>query len=451
MVAQMSTMNKPIVSLSIIMLLLCSSVMFAGCFNQQKPVVTPKTTQELATDIVTLLIQQNYSGAYSYFNTSITRNVTEKKFQDVWKQVTNTSGTLTRIVSERSENQSRFEVVYVTCNFSKSPQLDIKIVFNSQHKVIGLTIVPPKVTYKVPSYVNQSMFSEHSVIVGSSPWTLPGNLTIPKGTGPFPAVVLVQGSGPNDQDETIGPNKPLKDLAWGLASRGIVVLRYAKRTIQYPQQSAKIQNFTVEDEVIDDVIAAIDILNETQVVDHSRIFVLGHSLGGYLAPRIATQDHRIAGLIILAGPTRHLEDLILEQVRYLAMISHTNQSAQIAMVQRGIEKIKTLNFTDNESVFGAPRSYWRDLASYDPILTAETLHLPMLILQGLRDFQVIITDFKRWNQAFSSDKMVTLKTYTSLNHLFIAGAGTPSDLEYQIPGHVAEQVVNDTAQWIKAQ
>jgi dienelactone hydrolase len=443
-------MNKPIVSLCIIMLL-CCSVMFAGCFNQQKPVVTPKTTEELATDIVTLLIQEKYAGVYSYFNTSITQKVTEQQFQDGWVQVINLSGNLTGIASERSANESGFEVVYVTCNFSKSPQLDIKIVFNAQRKILGLTIVPPLVTYTVPSYVNQSMFTEEGVIVGSSPWTLPGNLTVPKGTGPFPAVVLVQGSGPNDQDETLGPNKPFKDLAWGLASRGVVVLRYVKRTMQYPQQSVKIQNFTVEDEVIDDVIAAIDVLNATPAVDHSRIFVLGHSLGGYLAPRIATQDHRIAGLIILAGPTRHLEDLILEQVWYLAQISGTNQSAQIAMVEQGVMKIKALNFTEGESVLGAPGSYWRDLASYDPVQTAKTLHLPMLILQGLRDYQVTPANFMMWNQTFSSDSLVALKTYPNLNHLFIAGVGTPSNLEYQIAGHVAEQVVNDTALWIKAQ
>jgi hypothetical protein len=449
MAAQMSTMKKPIVSICIIMLL-CSSVMFTGCFNQQKPVVTPKTTKEIAVDIVTLLMQQNYSGVYSYFNTSISLKVTLTQFQAAWIQVLNVSGNLTHIVSERSANESGSSVEYVTCNFSKSPQLDIKIVFNAQLKVIGLNVVPPKAAYTVPSYVNQSMFTEQSVIVGSSPWTLPGNLTIPKGTGPFPAVVLVQGSGPNDQDETIGQNKPLKDLAWGLASQGIVVLRYVKRTKQYPQQSAQIQNFTVEDEVIDDVIAAIDVLTASPVVDHSLIFVLGHSLGGYLAPRIATQDPRIAGLIIMAGPTRHLEDLILEQVQYLAKLSGTNQSAQIAMVEQGIEKIKTLNFTDNESVFGSPGSYWRDLATYDPVATAQTLHLPMCIMQGLRDYQVTAEDFTRWNQTFSGNSMVTLKTYASLNHLFIPGVGTPTNTEYLIPGHVSVDVVNDIAAWVHA-
>lgn len=223
-----------------------------------------------------------------------------------------------------------------------------------------------------------------------------------------------------------------------------------KRTKQYPEQSLAILNFTVEDEVIDDVIAAVSLLNASPVVDHSRIFVLGHSLGGYLAPRIAAQDHRIAGLVILAGPTRHIEDLILEQIQYLANLSGTNQSAQIAATEQGVKKIKTMNFTGNEKVFNAPKSYWQDLSTYDPVVTAQTLHIPMFILQGLRDYQVTTEDFMRWNQTFSGNSMVALKTYPSLNHLFISGTGKPSNAEYEIPGHVAAQVVSDTATWIKA-
>jgi dienelactone hydrolase len=444
-------MKTYLISLSCIMLL-CASIMFSGCFNeQQPPIVTPKTIQEIATDIVTLLMQQNYTGVYNYFNTSITSKITEQQFEAAWEQVTNTSGNITRIVGQRTANESGLRVVYVTCNFSKSLDLDVKIVFNAQEKVLGLTIAIPQAGYTLPSYVNQSGFTEESVTVGSSPWLLPGNLTVPKGTGPFPAVVLVQGSGPNDQDETIGPNKPFKDIAWGLASQGIVVLRYVKRTKQYPDAFGPGKNFTVEDEVIDDVIAAITLLSGTSVVDHSHIFVLGHSLGGYLAPRIASEDHRVAGLIILAGPTRHLEDLILEQVRYLTNLSGMNQSGQIKEIEQGVEKVKTLNFTGNESVFGLPGSYWRDLSTYDPVTTAQTLHLPMLILQGLRDYQVTMTDFTRWNQTFTGNSMVTLKTYPSLNHLFIPGVGVPSNTEYQRPGHVSEDVVNDIAAWVHAQ
>jgi dienelactone hydrolase len=288
-----------------------------------------------------------------------------------------------------------------------------------------------------------------NVTIGTGQWKLPATMTVPRGAGPFPAVVLVHGSGPNDRDESIGPNKPFKDIAWGLASKGIVVLRYEKRTKQYPQESAAIQNFTVQDETIADALAAVNVLNVSSVVNHSKIFVLGHSLGGMLAPRIGVQDGRIAGLIILAGPTRHLEDLMLEQTRYLANISGLNQSEQIASLEQLVMKVKTLNISLGEDVLGAPKAYWADLATYDPVVTAQSLHIPLLILQGKRDYQVTMTDFARWNETFYWNASVTLKTYPMLNHLFIAGTGAPTNVEYSVEGHVAEEVVADIATWIK--
>jgi dienelactone hydrolase len=419
--------------------------------EQQQP--TEKTFEELAVDIVTLLMEQKYTEVYGYFNSSITTQITAGQFQSMWEQqVISTYGNITGIAGTRVANESGHQTVYVTCTFSKEDTMEVKIVFNTQNWILALTIVPTTIPYTPPSYVNQSLFTETAVMVGSGEWVLPGNLTIPEGTGPFPAVVLVHGSGPNDQDETIGPNKPFKDLAWGLASHGVVVLRYEKRTKQYPEQvSAMLQNFTVQDETIDDAIAAVKVLTASSVVNQSQIYVLGHSLGGMLAPRIASQEHRIAGLIILAGNTRPLEDLILEQTWYLANVSGTNQSEQIAQIRQLVQKVKTLNFTDDELVLNAPKSYWADLAGYDPVATANTLHIPMLILQGGHDYQVTMQDFSRWNQTFYGNQNVTLKTYPSLNHLFIAGTGVPTNTEYLIPGHIDEQVILDIATWISQQ
>jgi fermentation-respiration switch protein FrsA (DUF1100 family) len=424
--------------------------MFSGCVQEQKPAI--KTTEDLAIDIVTLLMDKNYTGVYSYFDSSITTNITAEQFQDVWSQrIITPNGNLTKIVKTRLTNESGYLIVYVTCNFTKQNVLDVKIVFNNQNRVMGLLVEPAQGTYQYtpPSYVNLSAFTEMNISVGSGQWKLPGTLSIPKGAGPFPAIVLVHGSGPNDRDESIGPNKPFKDIAWGLASKGIVVLRYEKRTKQYPEQIATILNFTVQDETIDDAVTAVDVLNASSFVNHSRIFILGHSLGGMLAPRIGAQDHRIAGLIILAGPTRHLEDLMLEQTWYLANLSGINQSEQIAPLEKLVMKVKMLNISLGEDVLGAPKAYWADLATYDPVVTAQSLHIPLLILQGKRDYQVTMTDFARWNETFFGNVSVTLKTYLTLNHLFITGTGASTNIEYSIEGHVAEEVVADIAVWIQ--
>jgi hypothetical protein len=114
-------------------------------------------------------------------------------------------------------------------------------------------------------------------------------------------------------------------------------------------------------------------------------------------------------------------------------------------------KVKMLNISLGEDVLGAPKSYWVDLATYDPVVTAQSLHIPLLILQGKRDYQVTMTDFARWNETFFGGTSVTLKTYPTLNHLFIAGTGVPTNVEYSVEGHVAEEVVADIAAWIKIQ
>src|SRR5213596_1729423 len=106
------------------------------------------------------------------------------------------------------------------------------------------------------------------------------------GDGPFAAVLLVHGTGPNDRDETIGPNKPFRDLAGGLASRGIAVLRYDKRTKAYSAEYAKKGSISIREEVIDDALAAIAFLRSQPRIDKERIFVIGHSLGAILVPEI---------------------------------------------------------------------------------------------------------------------------------------------------------------------
>jgi uncharacterized protein len=443
--------------LSAIIIMLFIGALFTGCVQQQKQEEQPpvKTLEDIAVDVVTLLMENNYTGVYNYFDSSITSQLTVDGLQSTWaQQITNSYGNITRIIRTRLTNQSGSSIVYVTCNFSKVTVSDVKISFNSEQKIVSLLVVPTLVNleYTPPSYVEQNSFTEQNIsLISEKQWKLPGVLTIPNGGGPFPAVILVHGSGPNDRDESYGPNKPFKDLAWGLASLGIVVLRYDKRTLVYQNEFSTLKNFTVQEETIADVVAGINLLYTSPVVDHSKIFVLGHSLGGMLAPRIALQNDSLKGLIILAGPTRHLEDLILEQTRYLANISGSNQTTQIAYLEQQVMKIKNLNFSQGETVLGAPRSYWADLATYDPVQTAQQVDIPMLILQGERDYQVTMTDFARWNAAFSNDPTVTLKTYPSLNHFFIAGTGVPSYAEYSVEGHVSVEVVSNIASWIIAQ
>jgi hypothetical protein len=320
------------------------------------------------------------------------------------------------------------------------------LIVNSAGLVAGFFQLPGSVNWQRPEYSQPAAFKERDVTVGDGEWKLPGTLSVPVGAGPFPAVVLVHGSGPNDRDETVGGVKMFKDLAEGLASRGIVVLRYEKRTLLYRARIGSIANFTVQEEVVDDAVKAVALLRSLAEVNGSRVFVIGHSLGAYVAPRIAEQDGKLAGIVLMAGNVRPLEDLLVEQVEYMGIKGDQLDRAKALQV-----KVKKLDPGDEDSpaLGGLPVSYWVDLKDYDPAAAARKLAIPLLILQGERDYQVTMTDFALWKTAVGSAKGVVMKSYPSLNHLFVAGEGKSLPAEYSKPGHVAPAVIDDIAKFVK--
>jgi dienelactone hydrolase len=219
---------------------------------------------------------------------------------------------------------------------------------------------------------------------------------------------------------------------------------------------AAITGFTVNHEVIEDAIEAVKVLRAQPRVDPARVFVLGHSLGGTLVPRIAAADPMIAGSIVLAGAARPLEAAIVAQTRYLASADGTISPEEQQGIDKavaladGVRALKPEDATSGRMISGAPASYWLDLRNYDAPAAAKGVKRPMLILQGERDFQVTLEDFAKWKAALGSRRDVTFRSYAALNHLFIAGTGLSLPAEYEVPDHVAEDVVRDIATWVLA-
>jgi fermentation-respiration switch protein FrsA (DUF1100 family) len=201
---------------------------------------------------------------------------------------------------------------------------------------------------------------------------------------------------------------------------------------------------TVKEETVDDAVRAAALLRTQPEIDPKRVYVLGHSLGGNVAPRIARDDGKLAGLVILAGSVRPLEDLMVEQIDYLSPKDGQAIRAQVA-------KVKALEPGDQDApaILNAPASYWLDLKGYDPAALAKKLAVPMLILQGERDYQVSMQDFALWKAALGSRKDVTFRSYPALNHLFMTGEGKSLPAEYQKPGHVAPEVIEEIARFVK--
>ena len=446
----------------------------AGCAGQAATVTPPPPTvagestakvsdQEalaLADEFYDLFaVQQDYAGAMALFDDQMKAAITESQLKEIWATLPQQVGAFqSRSDATLADRKDPYQRVVVPLQFEKAALNMLVVIDMTTGKISGLFFQPNQDAqsrqYQPPSYVDAAKFDETEVTFGAEPWSLPGTLTLPKGDGPFPAVVLVHGSGPNDRDETIGPNKPFKDIAQGLASQGIAVLRYDKRTKVYPQEMAQLKSLTVKEEAIDDAAAAVEFLRGQPQIDSTKIFVAGHSLGGYLAPRIAQADANIAGMIIMAGATRPLEDMMVEQTRYIlesdGSLSAEDQ-AQVSKLQKQVTAVRALTGQSTEAVLGAPVSYWVDLQDYRPADLARGLQLPLLVVQGERDYQVTMQDFKNWQDALSGQTNVTLKSYPGLNHLFIAGDAKSVPAEYQTPGNVAPEIIQDVVSWIRQQ
>lgn len=412
----------------------------------------------MAQEFVGQLLRADFTSAALKFDEQMKTALGEAKLQEYWQNMISEAGALLQSKVERTAEAENYRVVVIRCQFQRAI-IDVQVVFNDAEQISGLNFTPTQKEYHPPDYANQSAFHEEEVTVGQGKWALPGTLTLPTGPSPFPGVVLVHGSGPNDRDETIGPNKTFRDLAWGLASLGIAVLRYDKRTFKHAPELTPdlVDKMTVKEEVIDDALLAIHLMRQRDEIDSKRVFLLGHSLGATVAPRMGQQDPELAGLVIMAGITRSLEQTILDQYTYLYSLAGEmteEQRADLEDLKKKVDILKDPEISDNikpqDLPLGVPLAYWLDLRDHGPLDAVKTLTMPILILQGGRDYQVLKTkDFEGWKAALNHRNNVAFKLFPELNHLFIAGEGPSTPQEYMVEGHVEEEVINTIAQWIQ--
>lgn len=407
----------------------------------------------LATQALDRLDAGDYAQVEALFGAQMAAAVPADKLKAVWESLPAQAGKATGRGEAAVSVQGDATIVQIPLHFEKA-ELVAKFAIGGDGKIAGFVVQPAQVAAPAPAVADDAAFTERELPVGDGERALPGTLALPKGDGPFPAVVLVHGSGPHDRDETIGSNKPFLDLARGLAAQGIAVLRYEKRTKARPQDFAG-GGFGVDDETTFDAVLAVDALRKADGVDPERVFVLGHSQGGLMAPRIAAQSGHVAGLVLLAAPARPLLDILVEQNRRLAVLDDGKTSdAERDAINALIAQVRVARDPATDPMakgpMGLPVGYWRSIDSVDPVAEAKQVDLPMLVLQGGRDIQVVDADWQTWKGAFHADPKVAFKLYDTLNHLGIAGEGEGSLAEYQRPGHVDPRLIDDVAAWIKA-
>lgn len=304
--------------------------------------------------------------------------------------------------------------------------------------------------------------TDKTIVIGAdTKYPLNGTLTIPDDSnGLFPAVVLVHGSGPTNRDEKIGNVTPFKDLAEGLSEKGIAVLRYDKRTLIYGKQMRTENGLSVKEETIEDAVLAADFLRRDERIDSSKVFILGHSMGGMLAPRIDAEGGNFAGMIMMAGSPRKLEEIIMDQnyevLNSLNKLLKVIARRQIAKLSSKLQNVYSL--TDEEakstSVLGkyTRAYYFKEMGEHPAIDYLNGSDKPVFILQGEADFQVSVEkDFNAYKELLSDRPNVTFKLYPNLNHAFmpyVYGKILKAKKEYRVAQQVDRQVIEDISEWI---
>jgi uncharacterized protein len=418
--------------------------------------MTPIDSAAIATRVVELARTERFVEIEALFAPPLRAVVSAETLQIAWMDELGKNGPVVAVGMPLSE-QIKAGLVRVRVPVScERGTLAVAMSVDDTGMLQGLRISSEaSLSWTPPSYANPKRFDEHDVMVGSGPLAVSGTLSLPHGRSARPGVVLLSGGGSFDRDETSGPNKPLKDLAWGLASRGVAVIRFDKVTFTHSQQVANIPDFTMVDEYVPHAMAAIHLLQQQPTVDATRIFILGHSMGGKVAPRVAAAEASVAGLIILAGDAQPMQHAAIRVGRYMAALNPDPAvAAALEAITRQVALVESpdlsLSTSASELPFGLTGAYWLDLRSYDPVTTATTLDTPMLILQGGRDYQVTVEDdLSLWQAGLKHRPDVTFRIYDADDHLFFPGTGPSTPADYALAQHVDPAVVADIAAWLR--
>ena len=310
--------------------------------------------------------------------------------------------------------------------------------------------------------------AEPVVIGAGGEWPLDGILTIPRWASagnPVPAVVLVHGSGPSDMDSDVFGNRPFFDIASHLSANGVAVIRYDKRTFAHGERMVATLGggLTAWEETVEDAILAAELLRADPRIDGNRVYLLGLSMGGMLAPNIHATGGNFAGLILMAGTSRSLPEILLEQLRTLVNLTMEAgqekdfQLAQLDMLEMMFAAIPGMTYDEarDAHIMGGSAYYFKDLEARSFIDHIRDVSVPILVMQGGRDFQVRADkDFVLLRELLEGRDDVTFKLYENLNHLFMPTTATNfiehSEGIMQTPGRVDTQVLRDIVDWISA-
>lgn len=424
---------------------------FSNVYSQERSSTEYSKSKKFAQ----LLSEKNYKEAFNLLDSSLNQIHSAVTIGAMWYGLTEQCGKFAKIDSTWFENSHAHKICLQRILFEKDT-LALKLSFTNGN-ITGVYIQPlEKDNYSLPHY-NRNNFKEVDIILNSEKGiSLPATLTIPNNVKKPPIVIFVHGSGPADRDESFLSLKPFKDLAVGLAAKGIASLRYEKRTLEYSDEmTLNMNEQTLYTETINDAVYALNYASTLKEINKDKIFVLGHSLGGMCGPKIGEMNIKtLKGVILLAGNARPMDVLLIEQLEKLSKQDSSDVKSEM-MLNMVKYQAKILN-SDTFSLktkrlllpLGLPTKYWMSAKQYNQAETAKKLNMPFLVLQGERDYQVTMKDFNIWKTVCLNPQSKFI-SYSKLNHCFIEGEGISTPAEYEKKSNIPYYVIDDISRWIK--
>jgi uncharacterized protein len=432
-------------------------------FVPVRPKTTPVESPAASIEIITHLARGEFTSVTNRFDEVLQKSLPPEKLKQAWFSLREQVGPYKKHITTQNRKRQQYNVVQMTCAFERSP-VDIKVVYDPKGKITGLwfkshqQIILPR-QYRIPAYADPANFQEQQIKLETPSGSLPATITLPKQNGSFPGLVLIRGPQTYDLDSANTGNDPDRDIALGLACQGIVVLRYERAApINSEETNTPLPQTNQKNTLIQDALAAIAYLRQMKQTDPKEIFIAGHYLSGFAIPWILQTDVNLAGAIFQATPTRRLEDAYLAQMNYLYFLDGklaTDERRQLQKMKRQIQLVRNPNLSvdhpGSDLPYGFPGGFWRELRESHPPAAVREMEIPLLILQGGRDYLTTLDDYRGWKKYLALRNNVDFKLYLRLNHFFMVGkgAGKSDPEEHKMPDHVSKQVIEDIANWIK--
>lgn len=406
--------------------------------------------QQGAMDALAAMIEGDFAAVTAQFDDTMAAAVSEDVLAAGWESVLAQLGGVTGVSAVQADADSRSVAVQLAHERGGSVFM---LAYDEAGQIASMYIAPVTQAPEAQTRaLPEGVTAQAVTLFAGTERELSGELLLPANAGAETAyVVLAHGSGPSDMDETIGGNKPFRDLAYDLAALGVGSLRFDKVTHAHPEYPVT----TIEQEYVQPVAEALRVLREA--TNASRCYLAGHSEGGMLTPYLVQACGFDGGIALAGTPWQLWEISCAQNLAVIDAMPQEQQAALLSQVEAEREKgLRLAQMTDEEAaqttVFGISGAYLSHMARLDEVQIALESGKPFLFLWGEADFQVSREAFDAWQERLGDDARFTYRTYPGLNHLFMpAGEGDSilnAQAAYETPKQVDAQVAQDIAAWM---